>query len=190
MTVTVAPQNFRFVKFDSEVVARIGDELVAALGIDRPVHVEIDETTPLARVRATVDPAAGGVITVNVESGAFEDSRRPREQSEVATAVNLGRILLRVRDRLEGGFGEAPADDELALRQMAAWETYCVGRLGRLGLKVNRQRWLYNFRNRHGFTDLADTAFEQLWAADALTWGEVAAISEAAGDDASAGVPR
>lgn len=174
MSVTVAPHDFRFVKFDAQVVQRVGDELLATLGIDRPLHVEIDETTPLGRVRATVNPDG---IVVNVESGAFEDSKRPREQSETATAVSLGRILLRTRDRLQGGFGEAPADDELSLRQMAAWETYSAGRLTRLGLTVNQQRWRYNFRNRHGFTDVADAAFERIWAADGLSWTELEAIS-------------
>jgi len=125
-------------------------------------------------VRATVHPEG---IVVNVESGAFEDSKRPREQSETATAVSLGRILLRTRDRLQGGFGEAPADDELSLRQMAAWETYSAGRLARMGLTVNQQRWRYNFRNRHGFTDVADAAFERIWAADGLSWTELEAIS-------------
>ena len=176
MSTTVAPHDFRFVKFDAQVVQRVGDELLATLGIDRALHVEIDETTPLGRVRATVNPEG---ITVNVESGAFEDSKRPREQSETATAVSLGRILLRTRDRLQGGFGEAPADDALSLRQMAAWETYSAGRLARLGLTVNQRRWRYNFRNRHGFTDVADHAFERIWAADALTWGELEAISGA-----------
>ena len=45
-----------------------------------------------------------------------------------------------------------------------------MGRLGRLGHPVQRQRRLYQFRNRHGFTDAADAAFEQLWEADDLTW--------------------
>ena len=179
MTVTVAPQTFRFVKFDSAVVTRVAEELAAALDMQQPLHIEIDETTPLGRVRATFGTAPDDMITVNVESGAFEDSRRPRDQSEVATAINLGRVLLRVRDRLHGGFGEAPEDDNLALRQMAAWETYCAGRLSRLGFEVNQQRWVYNFRNRHGFTDAADAAFAQIWAADALTWVELEAISTA-----------
>ena len=177
MTVTVAPQTFRFVKFDSAVVTRVAEELAAWLNMQQPLHIEIDETTPLGRVSATFGTGPDDTINVKVESGAFEDSKRPREQSEVATSVNLGRILLRVRDRLQGGFGEAPTDEDLALRQMAAWETYCAGRLSRHGLKVNQQRWLYNFRNRHGFTDAADAAFALIWAADALTWGELEAIS-------------
>ena len=173
MTVTVSPTEFRFVKFDPELIARIGDGLVATLGIDRPVHVEVDETTPLGRIRVEIDET----ITIHVESGALEDSRKPREQSEAATAANLGRALLRARDRISGRFGEAPGDDDLSLRQVAAWETYCVGRLSRLGLAINQQRWRYNFRNRHGFTDVADSAFDRVWGAVGLTWGELEALS-------------
>jgi hypothetical protein len=173
MTVTVSPSEFKFVQFDPALIARIGDQMVAALGIDRPVHVEVDESTPLGRMRIEV----GDTITVRVESGAFEDNRKPREQSEANTAANLGRALLRANDRIQGGFGEAPADDDLSLRQVCAWDTYCAGRLARLGLTINRQRWLYNFRNRHGFTDAADAAFASIWAAGGLTWGELEAIS-------------
>lgn len=173
MTVSVTPANFSFVDFDADLIRRIGDGLLEVLSIDRPVHVEVDETTPLGRVRTEI----GDTITVRVESGAFEDSRKPRQQSEEATTANLGRALLRARDRISGGFGEAPADDELSLRQIAAWETYCVGRLARMGVPVNQQRWKYNFRNRHGFTDVADAAFERIWASDGLTWGELETVS-------------
>jgi hypothetical protein len=175
-TVTVTPDTFQFVSFDAAVIQRVADELVAALGIDRPVLVEVDETTPLAKVRLDI----GEQILVHVDSGAFEDSRRPRQQSEVSTAMAIGRALLRARDRLHGGFGEAPADADLSLRQVAAWETYCVGRLSRLGIAVNEQRWRYNFRNRHGFTDQADHAFDTMWNSDGLTWGELETLSAAA----------
>jgi len=176
MTVTVEPNEYRFVQFDAELIRRVGEGLTAALGIDRPLHVQVDETTPLARVRIEV----GDTITVHVESGAFEDSRRPREQSEVATTASLGRALLRARDRLQGGFGEAPADDVLSLPQVAAWDTYCVGRLSRMGVPINQQRWLYNYRNRFGFTDEVDVAFDAVWGADGLTWGELEAHSNGA----------
>jgi hypothetical protein len=55
-----------------------------------------------------------------------------------------------------------------------------VGRLGRLGYRVHEQRWRYNFRNRHGFTDQADAAFDRIWAADALTWSDLTALSDGA----------
>ena len=44
-------------KFDAQVVERVGEELLAALGLHQPLHVEIDETTPLGRVRAAVNSA-------------------------------------------------------------------------------------------------------------------------------------
>ena len=174
MTVTVTPQAFHFVSFDAALIQRVAESLVAALGLDdHPVAIEVDETTPLARVSVDL----GDTITVRVESGALEDTRRPRMQSETATATTIGRVLLRARDRLVGGFGEAPADVDLSLAQIAAWEVYCVGRLERLGIEVNQQRWRYNFRNRHGFSDDADASFDHLWHSDGLTWGELATIS-------------
>ena len=174
MTVTVTPQTFNFVAYDASLIERVTDELLASLGLtDRDVNVVVDETTPLSRVRVEI----GDAIDIRAESGAFEDTKRPRQQSEVATATSLGRVLLRVRDRLGGGFGEAPPDDELSLAEVAAWETYCVGRLSRSGIEVHEQRWRYNFRNRHGFTDDADLAFNRLWTSDGLTWGELQSIT-------------
>jgi hypothetical protein len=181
MPVSVSPRTFQFVHFDADLIERVATGLTAALGFDRPVMIEVDETTPLARV--TVD--LGDTVTIRVESGAFEDTRRPRHQSEQATAVSLGRVLLRARDRLVGGFGEAPADDQLTLAQRSAWEAYCAGRLERLGLAVNQQRFRYDFRNRHGFRDTADLAFDRLWHSDGLTWGELAEISRSASADAA-----
>lgn len=179
MTVTVSPQQFQFVHFDAELIQRVAESLAAALGLDRGVAIEVDETTPLSRVELDLGQP-GGVLTVRAESGAFEDTRRPRHQSETATAVSLGRVLLRARDRLLGGFGEAPPDEQLSLAQVAAWNAYCAGRLERLGLGVNQQRFRYDFRNRHGFHDAADLAFERLWASDGLTWGELDEISRSA----------
>ena len=178
MSVSVTPQAFNYVAFDAALIQRVAADLLASLGLTgRDVHIEVDETTPLARLRVEV----GETISIRAESGAFEDTKRPRQQSETTTATSLGRVLLRVRDRLGGDFGAAPSDKDLTLAQMAAWETYCVGRLHRLGIPVNEQRWRYNFRNRHGFTNAVDAAFDRLWAGDDLSWDALAAISDAAG---------
>jgi hypothetical protein len=44
-----------------------------------------------------------------------------------------------------------------------------------MGVKLNKQRWLYNYRNRFGFSDDCDAAFERLWSADDLSWTELVA---------------
>jgi hypothetical protein len=181
MAVTVTPADFTFVHFDAGVIEGTVAELLDRLGMGgRDVAVEVDETSPIARI----DVRPGHPLHLVVESGAFEDTRRPRELSEEAVVTATGRMLLRVRDRESGQFGGAPADDDLSLAEMAAWDSYSAGRLGRAGYAVNRQRWLYHFRNRHGFTDAADQAFDDLWQADGLSWDDLMAISARATADA------
>lgn len=175
MTVAVSPETFRHVQFDAEVIRQTAERLVAAIGIDRDVDIEIDETTPLARVQVEL----GDAIIVRAESGAFEDTRRPQHFSDVAAAVSLGRALIRAHDRLSGSFSDAPADQALSLAQGSAWTAYCMGRLARLGVAVNQQRYRYDFRNRHGFSDAVDEAFDRLWSAADLGWADLDAISSA-----------
>ena len=177
MAVTVVPDQFAMVLFDPGAIRTCAEALLDRLGMaDRDVQIEVDETTPIARVQSEL----GDPIVVRAESGAFEDTRRPRQLSEVAVNTALGRTLLRVRDRLSGRFDDAPPDPELTLAQVAAWDTYAVGRLARLGYPVHQPRWIYNFRNRHGFTDHADDAFARIWEADDLSWEDLSALSDGA----------
>ncbi len=177
MTVTVTPEQFTMVLFDSAPIRSCVEQLLAKLGMEaRDVVIEVDETTPIARVRVQL----GDPIVMRADSGALEDTRRPRQLSEVAVNTAFGRVLLRARDRLSGRFDDAPSDDDLTLAQVAAWDTFAMGRLGRLGYPVHTPRWVYNFRNRHGFSDQADQVFAQLWAADELSWAELSMLSERA----------
>ena len=95
--------------------------------------------------------------------------------------TNIGGPLFRAWDLRQPGFAGAPQEAALTLTQRAAWDVYTMGRCGRVGLPSQRQRRLYSFRNRHGFTDVADAVFDRLWTADALTWDDIlAACDEAA----------
>ena len=178
MTITVGPQEFTFVDFDaraiSSLAARVAADVGLADGLD--VTIEIDESTPLGRAQVTsIDPVA-----LAIQSGAFEEPTAPRQFSERATADVLGRLLFRVRDRLDPDFGAPPLDEELSLPHANAWDVYAVARLRRAGYPSQRQRRLYAFRTRHGFTDVADRAFQRLWTADDLTWSDIAALSDEA----------
>jgi hypothetical protein len=178
MPVEVRPAEFSMVFFDPAEIQGIVEKLVAEVGLpgDLAVTVEVDETTPMGRARvASTQP-----LVITAESGAFEDVKAPRRLSEAGTVDVIGKLLFSVLDRLDPAFGDPPPDDDLTLQESVAWEVYCVGRLGRLGHPVQRQRRLYQFRNRHGFTDAADAAFERLWSADQLTWDEITAVSQEA----------
>jgi hypothetical protein len=173
--VTVTPDPFTMVLFEAADVARVVGEVAALVGVERDIVVEVDERTPLGRTFVTtLDP-----VTIKVESGAFEDARRPRHLSETNVKDVVGRLLFRVKDRLDPAFGTPPDDTELSLAAQVAWDAYCVGRCARLGLPVQEQRRRYHFRNRHGFTDVADATFERLWNADGLTWGDIEAACAA-----------
>jgi hypothetical protein len=178
MPVEVHPEAFSLVLFESAEIRALVEQLASEVGLpaDLPIRIEVDETTPLGNARvASVDP-----VVLTLESGALEDAKAPRQLDPRASADVLGRLLFEVRDRLDPAFADAPSSEELTLPQASAWQTYCVGRLGRLGHKVQRQRRLYHFRNRHGFTDVADQAFERLWLGDGLTWADIDAASEQA----------
>ena len=177
MAVTVSPQEFTFVSFDAGTIETLLAGLLDRLGWDdRALQVEINQASPVVRITAT----DGDPIVIQADSGAFEEPRRPRSLSEENVVTNAGRVLLRLRDRSDGSFADAPGEDDLTLAQTAAWDTYSVGRIGRLGYHVHQPRWRYNFRNRHGFSDATDAAFDRIWGADRLTWAELVSISDGA----------
>ncbi len=177
--VRIEPDTFTLVEFDRDELTAIVERLLDATGLDRTVVLEIDQTTPLgeAKVVAT-DPE----VRLHLESGALEDPKRIRKLSPTGSANVLGRLLYRVRDRLDPSFGAPPGDKELTIEQSAAWDAYAVGRLVRQGFRHenDRQRRLYQFRTRHGFSDASDAAFERLWTTDGLTWSDIEQLSAGA----------
>jgi hypothetical protein len=177
MAVTVTPQTFTFVSFEAPAIEALLTGLLDGLGMaDRSLQVEINEASPVVRIVAE----EGDPIVVRADSGAFEEPRRPRSLSDDNVVTNAGRVLLRLRDRADGTFADAPDDADLTLAQTAAWDTYSVGRIGQLGYHVHEPRWRYNFRNRHSFSDASDVIFDRIWGADQLTWAELTALSDEA----------
>lgn len=174
--IEVHPSKFALVLFDADEIAahtqRVAD--LIGFGSDTRIVIDVNEASPLGRVTlASLDP-----ITVAAEGGAFEDPRRPRRMSDANTLSSISKMLFRAHDRIAGGFEDAPPDAAISLARAIAWDVYAVGRSGRAGLPVQRPRRLYAFRNRHGFSDAADAAFDELWNADALTWLSLCAISD------------
>lgn len=176
--VTVVPETFTLVDYEASAIAEVAASLCRRIGLpaDLVLRIEVDETTPLGRAHV----AGANPAVLAVESGAFEHLHRPRQFDPERSADVLGRILFRLRDRLDPSFGDPPADDELSLNVSTAWDVYAVGRLGRLGYAVQRPRRLYQFRVRHGFADRIDSLFARLWDAEGLTWTDIEALSNEA----------
>ena len=180
MAVTVTPDSFAMVEFEHDAILAVVERLVPQIFTDDPdvdVQLDVDERVPLGRAElVSLDP-----IVIQVEGGALEDPKRPRHLSEAGTADVVGRLLFEARDRLDPAFGEPPPADGISLALANAWDVHATGRLVALGYRAQRQRWLYAFRNRHGFTDAADGAFDQLWAASSpLAWADIERLSSTA----------
>jgi hypothetical protein len=56
---------------------------------------------------------------------------------------------------------------------------------------VRRQASIYEFRLQHGFTDVADAAFERLWGSAHMTWEGIREICKetGAGDREASKIP-
>jgi hypothetical protein len=175
--VVLRPDRWALVDFDPERVLAIATLAAERAGLsdDVEVIIEVDDSSPLGRSSIdSMDPPL-----VSLESGALEDPKHPRGLSEEGAAGVLGRLMFRVADRRSEGFADAPPDSDLTLAQLVAWEVYAAGRLARAGHRAQRQRWRYHFRNRHGFNDEADAAFDRLWSAEDLTWADLEALTPA-----------
>jgi len=175
VTIAVAPEAFTMVDFDRAEITKVAEQVAAEVGLGRQlISLEIDERSPLSRIAVrSIDP-----IEITVEGGAFEDLRRIRQLSPVRVVDGLGLHLLQIHDRLDPAFGAPPLDADLPLAHRVAWEVYAMGRLARLGHRSQRQRRLYHFRNRHGFTDAADAAFDRLWDGQDLCWADITSLSD------------
>jgi hypothetical protein len=175
-TIEVTPLEFTLVGFDADRIAALARDVADKAGFgSATIEIDIDETTPLGRSRVESDDP----IRLRIESGAFEDPRHPRQMSDVAVTEVIGRHLLKLADRQDPRFG-APDEETLDIAHQVAWEIYAVGRLARFGYRDQRQRWLYHFRNRCGFSDATDAAFEAIWSGDDLTWAEISALVDGA----------
>ncbi len=174
--VTVTPERFAMVQYDPDQIAEVVRELAALIGVTNPIAVEVDERTPLSKMSASVDATSSdATVQLRFESGALENTRQLTTFGEQRARLSIGRMLLRAADRLSGRFDDTPDDLDLTNAQNAAWDTYCAGRLARLGLAPIQQQFRYDFRNRFGFDDDVDARFDELWAADDLAWSDLPA---------------
>jgi len=170
--VTVTPETFELIEFDHDEIQAIAEEMAGKCGLadDVEVDIEIDEAMMMPQIDSSVD---GRKVTLKMSGGALEDQRQARHLSPERARLQLGTFLFRARDRLDGGFENAPAHADLSVQHSSAWDTYTEGRLAKLGLPARPQRRLYHFRLRHGFSDGIDKIFDRLWNGENLTWADI-----------------
>ena len=178
--ITVVPTEFVKVEYDADRIAALSAETVAAVpGVPDDLDIELriaeDEATSRMAI-VSLDP-----VVFALDGGAIEDYRDPRRLGAPETKITITRLLLELLDRRDPAFGAPALDADVSQAHAQAWDVNLYGRVARLGHRLHPPRFRYNFRNRHGFTDAADRAFDQLWAADGLDWARIVAFSDDAG---------
>ena len=180
--VTITPNPFTLVDYDVAVIEAIIEDAAALVGFPPGVEIalEVDEELfpPLSGCMADV---VDGRAQLWISGANFEDTRRPRHFEAEQARSDLAQMLLRAKDRLSDDFAGAASDREITRGERIAWDIYAIGRSERLGIAVRRQRELYDFRLQHGFTDVADAAFERCWAAERMTWAGIREICKETG---------
>ncbi len=179
--IVVQPETFTKVDFDVALIRTVAQrslESVAPLPDDLDVTINVEEDQATNRVRvASVTPAE-----LAVDGGALENYKVPRTVGDLEAGISFTRLFLELSDRLSDSFGAPDLDADLSHAHRMAWNVNLFGRTARHGLHIHKPRYLYNFRNRHGFSDIADRAFEELWAGDELTWTQIVELSDGAVD--------
>jgi hypothetical protein len=193
VSVTVSPESFTFVDYDHGRILDMASQAAkdAQLPDDCEVSIEVVESSPLGRLRFDgIEPGPPTKATLYIDGGALEDFKAPRQLDSERAREILGRGLIRVADVVDPAFGFSGDPESLSVPRQVAWDTYAVGRLSRLGYRIKHERWLYLWRNRHGFTDDSDLAFESLWQGEKLTWDEIRSASEGLKPDSEVLSPR
>jgi hypothetical protein len=193
VAVTVTPNPFTLIEYDASEIAAIVEDCAAIVGIDPSVDidVQVDEELFAPLVGHTTD-VVDGRVKVWISGGNLEDNRRPRTFSEEQARRDFTIAVLRGKDRLSEDFAGASADGDLSRGERAAWDVYANGRAQRMGAPhIRHQAQLYEFRLQHGFSDVADAAFDRLWNADHMTWDGLREICKETGaaDRASSKIP-
>ena len=187
--VTVTPDPFTLIDYSAADIAAIVEDVAALIGLPSNVEIQVDVDEELfAPLVGHMADVVDGRIVVWMSGANFEDNRRPRTFSPEQARRDLTFCLLRGQDRLTPEFADAPPDAQLSRAERAAWDVYASGRAQRLGMPVRRQATIYEYRLQHGFTDIADAAFERLWETPSTTFAalqEICAETGASTRDAS-----
>lgn len=171
---SVSPEHFAKVDYDVGHLGALLERaaaLVPALPPDADIEVVIDEERSTSRAWLR----AGPPWRLEVEGGAVEDPSRPRTVGEDRALGVFCRLLWEVADRSDPSFGTPPPGPPEDPLLRAAWDVHCYGRTARSGVEVHQARHRYDFRNRAGFSDAADAAFDRLWQGRASSWDDIVA---------------
>ena len=180
--VHVTPEQFTLIEYDAAEIAAMVEDAAAIVGLppDMKIDLTVDEEL-FAPLTGHMSDVVDGRAQLWISGANFEDKKAPQHFAPEQARDDLLVVVLRAKDRLSEDFASAPSDGEITRAERAAWDLYASGRARRLGGNVREPALRYEFRLQHGFTDVADAAFDRLFAADTMTWDGIREICRETG---------
>jgi hypothetical protein len=175
--VKVIPERFTLIDYDAAEIAAMVEDVVALVGFPPNMNIELTVDEELfAPLTGHMSDLVDGQARLWISGANFEDKKAPQHFAPQQARDDLVVMMLRANDRLSEAFAAAPADAEITRAERAAWDVYANGRAQRLSVNVREQALRYEYRLQHGFTDVADAAFDRLFAAESMTWDGIREI--------------
>jgi hypothetical protein len=180
--VHITPEKFTLVAYDADEIVGIVEDIAAQIGFPQGVDIDLDVDEVLfAPLVGHMSDVVDGRARIWISGANFEDKKQPQHFSASQARDDLTVAMLRAKDRLSEDFAGASDEAKLSRGERAAWDVWAHGRAAKLGIPVRRQALLYEYRLQHGFTDVADAAFDRLLAADTMTWDGIREICRETG---------
>jgi hypothetical protein len=169
--VHITPEEFTLVPYPADEIVAIVEDIAARIDFprDAEIDLEVDEVL-FAPLTGHMSDVVDGRVRIWISGANFEDKKKPRHFSTSQARDDLTVAMLRAKDRLSDDFAGTPEEAKVSRGERAAWDVWANGRAERVGVPVRRQALLYEYRLQHGFTDVADAAFDRLFAAETMTW--------------------
>ncbi len=183
--VHITPEKFTLIAYDADEIVAIVEDVAALIDFPPGVDIDLDVDEELfAPLTGHMSDAVDGRAQVWISGANFEDKKKPRTFSASQTRDDLTVALLRAKDRLSDDFADAPPEASLPRGERTAWDVWAHGRASRLGVPIRTQALRYEFRLQHGFTDVADAAFDRLLDAPTMTYAGIREICAETGASA------
>jgi hypothetical protein len=175
--VHITPEKFTLIAYDADEIIAIVEDVAALIDFPRGVEIDLDVDEELfAPLTGHMSDVDDGRAKVWISGANFEDKKKPRTFSASQTRDDLTIAMMRAKDRLSDDFAGAPPESALPRGERAAWDVWAYGRAAKLGVPIRTQALRYEFRLQHGFTDVADAAFDRLLDAPTMTYDGIREI--------------
>ena len=175
--VRIEPDTFTLVEFDRDDLTATVETLLDAIGLDRPVVLEIDQTSPLGEARVvSIEPE----IRLFCESGALENPKKLRQLSPTGRPTCSAACCSGCATASTPTSATRPPTPTSASsgRRRGTSTASVASCASGSATRTTASAACTSSAPGTASPTRPTRAFEQLWTGDGLTWADVERLSE------------